>query len=435
MAERDVIAIVGFVALFVMMFLRVPVGIAMSIVGVAGFAAVVGLDPAISTLAMSPVRAVANYELSIIPMFILLGVIATSTGMSKELFRAGNAWFGGRRGGLGTATIASCAGFSAISGSSVATAATMTQIALPEMRKRGYSEGISTGLIAAGGTLGILIPPSVIMVVYAFITEQDVAQVFIAGLIPGLLAVFMHMSVIWLLGKFRPDAVPQGEKSSWREKFASLKGTWAFVMVFAAIIGSIYAGIATPTEAAGLGVAATLLISVMRKKLSFGRLVSCCTEALKTSVSIYVIIIGATLFTYFLTVTRAPQNVTDFLIGLGLGPMGTVALILLLVILMGCILESMAMMILIVPIVFPVILHFGLDPIWFGIVMVVAVEIGLITPPIGINLFVIKSVAPDTDLVKIMKGVFPFVAMDILRLALLVLFPVIALYLPSTMAS
>ena len=433
MSERDIIAIIGFISLFALMLLRVPVGIAMSLVGVGGFAAVVGIDPALNLLAMSPLRAVTNYELSVIPMFVLMGVFATASGMSSELFRSANAWFGGRRGGLGTATIASCAGFSAICGSSVATAATMTKIALPEMRRLGYSDSLATGMIAAGGTLGILIPPSVIMVVYAFITEQDVGRLFIAGVIPGLIAVLMHMTVIWLIGYFRPGTVPAGQKTSWTEKFASLRGTWAIALVFVAIIGGIYQGIVTPTEAAALGAVVTLIIGFVRKSLTWRGTLTCLVDALKTSVSIYTVIIGALLFGYFLTVTQTPQKVADLLVGLGLGPMGTLALILSFFILLGCVLESMAMMILLVPIVFPVIVHFGFDPIWFGIIMVVAVELGLITPPVGMNLFVIKSVAPDTNLVQIMRGAFPFVLMDIVRLVLLVAFPMLVLYLPSQM--
>jgi tripartite ATP-independent transporter DctM subunit len=433
MSERDIIAVIGFISLFALMLLRVPVGIAMSLVGVGGFAAVIGIEPALNLLAMSPLRAVTNYELSVIPMFVLMGVFASASGMSRELFRSANAWFGGRRGGLGTATIASCAGFSAICGSSVATAATMTRIALPEMRRLGYADGLATGVIAAGGTLGILIPPSVIMVVYAFITEQDVGKLFIAGVVPGLIAVLMHMMVIWLVGYFRPGSVPPGQKTSWAEKFASLRGTWAIAMVFVAIIGGIYQGIVTPTEAAALGAVVTLIIGLVRGSLTWAGSLKCLVEALKTSVSIYTVIIGALLFGYFLTVTQTPQKVADLLVGLGLGPMGTLALILAFFILLGCVLESMAMMILLVPVVFPVIVHFGFDPIWFGIIMVVAVELGLITPPVGMNLFVIKSVAPDTNLMQIMRGTFPFVVMDVLRLVLLVAFPMLVLYLPSQM--
>ncbi|MNC19487.1 Sialic acid TRAP transporter permease protein SiaT [compost metagenome] len=243
----------------------------------------------------------------------------------------------------------------------------------------------------------------------------------------------MHMTVIWLIGYFRPGTVPAGQKTSWTEKFASLRGTWAIALVFVAIIGGIYQGIVTPTEAAALGAVVTLIIGFVRRSLTWRGTLTCLVDALKTSVSIYTVIIGALLFGYFLTVTQTPQKVADLLVGLGLGPMGTLALILSFFILLGCVLESMAMMILLVPIVFPVIVHFGFDPIWFGIIMVVAVELGLITPPVGMNLFVIKSVAPDTNLVQIMRGAFPFVLMDIVRLVLLVAFPMLVLYLPSQM--
>lgn len=435
MSEKEIIASVGFFALFFMMFLRVPVGIAMSIVGVGGFAAVVGLDPALNLLSLSPIRVITNYELSVIPMFILMGVLASASGMSAELFKAANTWLGGRRGGVGTATIASCAGFSAISGSSVATAATMTKIALPEMQKLGYGDKIATGMIAAGGTLGILIPPSVIMVVYAFLAGEDVGKMFVAGVVPGILAVLMHMAVIWIIGLYNPSSVPAGRKTSFSEKIHSLRGIWAITLVFIAIIGGIYKGFVTPTEAAALGAIVTFLISYVRGQLDFGKTVECLKEALKTSVSIYTVIIGATLFSYFLTVTQVPQNFTNFLVGLNFGPLETIGLILFFFIVLGCILESMAMMILLVPIVLPVINHFGLDPIWFGILMVVAVELGLITPPVGMNIFVIKSVAPSVKLTSIMKGTMPFVMMDVVRLVLLVAFPAIVMYVPSTMAN
>ncbi len=433
MIDRDTVAIGGFVALFALMLLRVPIGIAMGVVGVGGFATIAGIDPALRLLALSPLRTVTDYNLSVIPMFILMGAFATASGMSRELFRAGNAWLGARRGGLAMATVASCAGFAAICGSSVATAATMTKIALPEMRRFGYSDSLATGVIAAGGTLGILIPPSVVLVVYAYITEQDVGKLFIAGVIPGLLAVALQLGTVWLMGVADPANVPKGSPTSLRDKFDSLRGVWAVALLFVVIIGGIYIGLVTPVEAAALGAVATWVVGVARRRLGVGAALGCLVEALRTSVAIFTILIGALLFGYFLAITQTPQKVTDFLVGLDLGAYGTMVLILAFFLVMGCVLDAMAMIILLVPIIFPVVTQLGFDPIWFGIIIVVTVELGLITPPVGMNVFVIKSVAPDTTLSGIFRGVAPFVACDVVRLGLLLAFPALALVLPAQM--
>ncbi len=434
MIDRNLAAILGFVALFVLMALRVPVGIAMALVGLGGFAAVIGIDPALNLLVSVPIRSLANYELSIIPMFILMGIFATSGGMSRELYRAANAWFGGSRGGLATATIAACATFAAICGSSVATAATMTKIALPEMRRAGYAESLATGVIAAGGTLGILIPPSVVMVIYAFITEQDVGKMFIAGIIPGILAVALQILTVQMVGIARPESLPAGVRLPLREKFATLKGIWAVGLLFAGVIGGIYFGLVTPTEAAALGAVLTVCISLLRRTMSGRDIVAALVEALRTSVAIFVIIIGAVIFGYFLTVTRAPQALADLLIGMNLGAYPTLVLILLFFFVMGCVLDTMAMVLLLVPIFYPIVVtHFGFDPIWFGIIVVVAVELGMISPPVGMNVFVINSVARDTDIRTIFGGVMPFVATDLVRLFILATFPWLVLVLPSHM--
>jgi tripartite ATP-independent transporter DctM subunit len=428
--DSDLVALCGFIALFAMIMIRVPIGIAMGLVGVGGFAAITGLTPALNLLKTSPVRTVTDYNLSLIPMFILMGVLATYSGMSRELFRAGHAWLGRFRGGLALATIGACAGFAAICGSSVATAATMSRNALPEMRRFGYRDDVATGVVAAGGTLGILIPPSVVLAVYAFITEQDVGKLFVAGIVPGLLAVVMYMLTVQLAyGR----SLPAGEPVNWRERFAALRGVWAVLLLFLAIIGGIYAGIVTPTEAAAAGAFLTALIGVLRPRLNLQTLMLSLIEALRTSVAIFTILIGALLFGYFLAITQTPQKITGFLIALELGNYGTLVIILAFFVLLGCILDAMAMIILLVPIVFPVIQTLGFDPIWFGIIIVMTVELGLITPPVGMNVFVINSIAPDTSLIGIFRGVLPFVLTDLLRLALLILFPAIVLFLPQTM--
>ncbi|MAZ17167.1 TRAP transporter large permease [Oricola sp.] len=430
MATGDWIALAGFIALFAMIALRVPIGVAMGLVGVFGFASIRGINPALNLLATSPIRVIADFNLSLVPFFILMGIFATNSGMSRELFRAGNAWLGSFRGGLALSTIAACAGFAAICGSTVATAATMTKIALPEMRRFGYRDETASGVIAAGGTLGILIPPSVVLVVYGYITETDVGKLFIAGILPGILAMAMYMATV-LIGHRK--GLPEGRPFSGREAIASLSGIWAVILLFVAIIGAIYSGVATPTEAAAVGAFLTMVIGIVRGRLNVRSIIDSLTEALRTSVAVYTILIGAVLFGYFLAITQSPQKLTAMLIGFDLGPYGTLTLILGLFVVAGCILDSMAMIILLVPIVFPVIVQLGFDPVWFGIIIVMTAELGLITPPVGINVFVINTIAKDVKLTTIFKGVVPFIVSDIFRLALLVMFPGIVLLLPMTM--
>ncbi|RST85028.1 TRAP transporter large permease [Aquibium carbonis] len=430
MQNTDVLAIMAFPALFALMMLRVPIGIAMGIVGVAGFASVVGLGPAMSTLSMSPLRTATDFNLSLIPFFVLMGVLATRSGLSRELFRAGDAWFGFIKGGMAISTIGACGGFAAISGSSAATAATMTKIALPEMRRAGYPGEVAAGVVAAGGTLGILIPPSVMLAVYGYMTEQDIGKLFIAGLIPGLLAVVMYMVAVRLAYGRR---LPDGRPFDLRKAIVSLSGVWAVMLLFLSIVVSIYFGLTTPTEAAAVGAFLTAVIGFARGRLTPRILMSCLVEGLRTSVAIYTILIGAILFGYFLAVTQTPQKITAWLVALELGSYGTLALILGLFLVLGCIMDGMAMVILLVPIVYPVVVGMGFDPIWFGILVVVTVELGLITPPVGMNVFVINSLARDINLVKIFRGVLPFVAADVVRLIILILFPALALWLPMTM--
>ncbi|WP_028035428.1 TRAP transporter large permease [Chelativorans sp. J32] len=430
MSLGDLTALLGFIAMFVLMALRVPIGIAMGLVGVFGFAAIRGIMPALNLLTTSPFRVVTDFNLTLVPFFILMGAFATNSGMSKELFRTGNAWLGSFRGGLALATISACAGFAAICGSSVATAATMTRVALPEMRGAGYHDSTSTGVIAAGGTLGILIPPSVVMVVYGYLTETDVGQLFMAGILPGILATVMYMGTVLIAHAKR---LPPGKSFDMREAFASLREVWAVALLFIAVIGVIYLGIATPTEAAAVGAFATMLIGVARGRLNTRRILDSLVEALRTSVVLYTVLIGAMLFGYFLAITQSPQKLTALLVGLDLGAYGTLALILAFFFIAGALMDEMAMIVLMVPIVFPVIMHLGFDPVWFGVILVTSCQLGMITPPVGINMFVINSIAKDVKLTTIFRGVGPFILADIVRLVLLVLFPAIALWLPMTM--
>jgi C4-dicarboxylate transporter, DctM subunit len=431
--STDAVAIIGFVSLFVLMLLRVPVGMAMGLVGVTGFGYLVGSGPALKMVGQTSMRTVTDYNFAVVPMFLLMGSFASTSGMSRELFRGANAFMGHLRGGLGIATIAACGGFAAICGSSVATAATFSRVAYPEMRRFGYPQSFSTGVIAAGGTLGIMIPPSTVFAVYGLITEQDVGKLFIAGVLPGALAISMYMITISIIGVVRPKFLPAGTRASWSERLSALKEIWATLLLFIFVIGGIYGGMFTATEAAGMGAAGAFLIGIARGRLSGPDIRRSLLEATRTTAAVFTVLIGALLFGYFLTVTQTPQKVTEFLTGLGIGRYGVLALIMLLYLVLGCLMDALAMIILTVPIIFPVIVSLGFDPIWFGVLIVMTVELGLIHPPVGMNIFVIKSVVEDVKISTIFYGVLPFIVTDILRLIILIAFPIIALYLPSQM--
>jgi tripartite ATP-independent transporter DctM subunit len=429
----DVVAVLGFVTLFALMLLRVPVGMAMGLVGVTGYGYLTGSTPALKMVGQTSMRIVTDYTFGVIPMFLLMGAIVTRSGMSRELFQAANRFVGHWRGGLGIATIAACAGFAAISGSSVATAATFSTVAYPEMRRFNYPQSFATGVIAAGGTLGAMFPPSIVLAVYGLITQQDISKLFMAGVLPGLLAVSMYMLTIAIIGRLRPGWLPTAPASSWMARLRALREVWAPVLLFLFVIGGLYGGLFTPTEAGGMGAGGALIISVARGRLSRVDLLQSLLQATRTAAAVFTVLIGAILFGYFLTITQTPQKVTEFVTGLGLGPHGALVLIMLMYLVLGCLMDAMAMIILTVPIIFPVIQALGFDPVWFGVIIVMTVELGLIHPPVGMNVFVIKTVVKDVSFSTIFYGVLPFVVTDILRLAILIAFPVIALYLPSRM--
>ena len=429
----DTTAILGFVALFVLMLLRVPVGMAMGLVGVVGFGTIVDWGPALKNVGHTTARTVTDYNFAVIPLFLLMGAFATTSGMSRELFRAANAFVGHLRGGLGIATITACGGFAAICGSSVATAATFSRVAYPEMRRHDYPQSFATGVIAAGGTLGIMIPPSTVFAVYGLITEQDVGRLFIAGVIPGLLAISMYVLTISLIGAVRPGYLPAGPRATWIERAAALRDVWATLLLFVFIIGGLYGGLFTATEAAGAGAGGAFVIGLVRGRLSRAGIMRSLLETTRTTAAVFTVLIGAILFGYFLTVTQTPQKLTELLTGLGLGRYGVLTLMMLMYLVLGCLMDALAMIILTVPIVFPVIKELGFDPIWFGVIIVMTVELGLIHPPVGMNIFVIKSVIDDVRISTIFYGVLPFIVTDLIRLVILIAFPVLATWLPSHM--
>lgn len=429
----DAVALIGFVVLFVLMLLRVPVGMAMGLVGVCGYSYLVGPGPALKLIGQTSMRTVTDYTFGVIPMFMLMGAFVSVSGVSKELFRAANSFVGHLRGGLGVATVVACGGFAAICGSSVATAATFAGVAYPEMRRYGYPQSFSTGVIAAGGTLGAMLPPSTVLAVYAIITQQDIGKLFMAGIVPGLLALVMYVVTIAILVKLRPDMLPAGPVRPWSERVKGLKEVWAPLVLFAFVIGGLYGGVFTPTEAGGMGAGGAFLLGVLRGKLSRAQIREALLSATRTSAAVFTVLIGALLFGYFLTITQVPQRLTELLSSLGLGPYGVLALIMLMYLVLGCLMDAMAMIILTVPIIFPIVVGLGFDPIWFGIIIVMTVELGLIHPPVGMNVFVIKSVVKDVSFSTIFKGVIPFVITDLLRLLILIVFPIIALWLPNRM--
>jgi tripartite ATP-independent transporter DctM subunit len=435
--STNAVAIIGFVALFVLMLMRVPVGMAMGLVGVTGFGWIVGSGPALKMIGQTSMRTVTDYNFGVIPMFLLMGAFVSNSGMSRELFRAANSFIGHRKGGLGIATIAACGGFAAISGSSVATAATFSAVAYPEMRRYGYPQSFATGVIAAGGTLGAMLPPSTVLAVYGIITEQDIGKLFFAGIVPGILAMLMYMGTITLLTALWPDFLPAGPRSSWKERMAALADIWATLVLFLFVVGGLY-GLPflprfTPTEAGGVGAAGAFLIGILRGRLDRADIRKSLLQATRTAAAVFTVLIGALLFGYFLTITQTPQKVTEFLTALGIGRYGVLALIMLMYLVLGCLMDAMAMIILTVPIIFPVITALGFDPIWFGVIIVMTVELGLIHPPVGMNVFVIKSVIPDVSFSTIFYGVLPFIITDLIRLVILIAFPILALWLPSHM--
>jgi C4-dicarboxylate transporter, DctM subunit len=470
-------ALVGLLCMLVLAFLRLPIALAMGLVGVVGYAYMRDWSwtAALAAVQTKIYETGRNYTLSVIPLFILMGSFVTRAGMSQELFRAAYAFIGHFRGGLAMATIVGCGGFGAICGSSIATAATFSKVAYPSMKKFGYSDALATGAIAAGGTLGILIPPSTIMVIYGIMTGTSIGKLFAAGILPGILAVLLLCLAVQYVTLRDPKAGPRGERLSWRERFATLEGLGWFALVgavviasayidwlpsddaavlgaiavfllslvykgitsvialFGLVMGGIYGGVFTAVEGAGVGAFGAMVISLARRSLSWRSLYGALVESARTTSMLFLILIGALMFAEFVNITSMPADLKSFVAGLGLTPVMVVGAIMLIYVLLGTAMEELSMILLTVPVFFPLIVAMGLDPIWFGVLIVVVVEIGLISPPVGMNLFVLNTLLPQVPTRSIFYGVLPFMAADCVRLAILVAFPVISLYLPSLM--
>jgi tripartite ATP-independent transporter DctM subunit len=426
------VGLAGFAAVMLLMLAQVPVAVAMGVVGAAGFLWLQGWDGLAYVMGSSPFESVIPYSLSTVPLFVMMGVFATYAGLSRQLYDAAYAFLGHFRGGLALATIGACAAFGSICGSAVATAATMCRVALPEMRRHGYADSLATATIAAGGTLGILIPPSIILLIYALLTEQSLGKLYIAALLPGVLGTVLYMLAIAAVTRLQPQIGPAGERMPWKQRRRTMASVWPVFLLFAVVIGGMFIGIFSPNEAASVGAVGALLFALASRTMTLGRFRASLLETASTSAMIFLILIGAGLFNFFLEVTNAPQLVVQQIQTMNLGPAGFLVLLTVFYVVLGALMDDLAMMLLTLPFVFPAVQALGIDPIWFGIYMVTIVEIGMIVPPVGMNLFVIQGVA-GVPLQTVVRGILPFVLADVLRVALLIAFPAIALWLPGFM--
>jgi len=428
-----ILSLIGLAALFVICFLGVPLGYGMLIIGTLGFAYIRGMGPAMEMAGQQIVDLSMNYNFSTLPLFILMGAFVHRARLSDDLYGAAHAWHSHRRGGLAMTTIAACAGFSAVSGSSLATAATMSKVAMPPMRKYGYDDALATGSIAAGGTLGILIPPSVPLVIYGILTNADIGQLFVAGIVPGLLLVLLFMAAIAITTRLRPELGRAGPRTAWRERWRALGRVWGILVLFTVVLGGIYLGIFTPTESAGIGAVGAMLFAWGRGRLTMRGLFQSLVECGVTTAMIYVVAFGAVAFSNFVAMSGLTGAIVRSITALNLSPLGVVLIMCAIYLVMGMVFDSLSMMLLTIPVFAAILVSLNVDLIWFGIVAIIVIEIGLITPPIGMNVFVVKSVVKDVDLWTVFRGVWPFVFSGLVALALVIAFPQIALWLPSHM--
>jgi tripartite ATP-independent transporter DctM subunit len=425
--------LIGFAALFALLALRMPIGLAMTLVGAVGIAVLNSPTAALNVMGAFPYSYSAVFSLSVIPLFVLMGAFATVSGMGADLYKTAYSWVGHRRGGLASATILSCAGFAALSGSSVAAAATMGKVSLPEMERYRYDAGLATGTIAAGGTLGILIPPSTVLIVYALLTEQSVGRLFLAGFLPGILLTILFIITVRVVTARHPERGPAGDKPPLAERIRVLGSSGALLGVVTIVIGGIYTGVFTVTEAASVGAFLTFLHALVSRRLTLQRFFGALLDTIRTTAMVFFILIGAHFFAPFLALTRIPVDLATAIGDLAVPALAILLVIIFVYVVLGTFMEGFAMLVLTVPIVLPIILELGYDPIWFGIIMVLVVEMGLISPPVGINVFVVKGVAPHVPLGTIYRGIIPFWIAMAVCVALLIMFPDIALVLPDTM--
>ena len=426
-------ALIGFAAIFILALMRFPLAFAMGLVGVAGIGLTRGWQPALASTAQVVYETGFAYTLSVIPLFILMGNFVARAGLAHELFQAAYAFIGHFRGGLAHATVAACAGFGAICGSSIATAATMSKVAYPSMKRLGYSDSLSTGVMAAGGTLGIMIPPSTIMVIYGIITETNIGKLFAAGVIPGVLtALLMMASIVWMTGR-DPEHAPAGERTSWPDRWKALRGIWGVVLLVIVVLGGIYGGVFTATEGAGFGAAGAFLFALARRRLTWAVLYQVLVESARTTGMLFTLLIAATMFANFVNFTTMPGDLKDWITHLGLSPTMIIVAMMFIYIVLGTVMEELTMVLLTIPLFFPIVTSLGFDPVWFGVLIVMIVQIGLISPPVGMNLFVLNSLLPNVGLGAIFRGCWPFVVVMIGVLGLLITFPGLSLWLPSLM--
>ncbi|MFM8692130.1 MAG: TRAP transporter large permease [Limnohabitans sp.] len=426
-------ALLGFLAIFMLALMRVPLAIAMGLVGIAGLGLTQGWLPAFAG-AMQVVQETGfAYTLSVIPLFVLMGNFVARAGLAHELFHAAYTLVGHRRGGLAHATVAACAGFGAICGSSIATAATMSKVAYPSMQRLGYSDSLSTGVIACAGTLGIMIPPSTIMVIYGIVTETNIGQLFAAGAIPGIMTALLMMIAVVLMAVHDPEHAPAGEKFSWSERLQAMRGIWGVLLLVVVVLGGIYGGFFTATEGAGMGASGAFLFALARGRLNWRSLLEVLVESARTTAMLFTLLIAATIFANFINFTSLPRDLTGWITGMGLSPIMVVCAMMATYVLLGTVMEELTMVLLTIPLFFPIVLQLGFDPVWFGVLIVMVVQIGLVSPPVGMNLFVVNALLPKVGLRAIFSGVWPLVGAMIVALALLIAFPQLSLWLPSKM--
>ena len=432
--SRPAMGIIGIGLLILLLFSSMPIGPVMALIGFIGFSYLVNPNASLAILGTSPFRTASTHALSTIPLFVLMGLLCFHAELSKDVYTTVRNWMGRLPGGLAMSTVGGCAGFAAVSGSSMATAVTMGTLALPEMRRYKYDDGLACGCVAAGGSIGILIPPSIAFIIYAGLTEESIGKLFIAGIIPGIMEAVFYMITIYILCKVKPELGPPGPSSTLKEKILSLKDTWGILALFILVMGGIYGGIFTPTEAAGVGAFGALILGFIKKKLNRQKILTALADASKNTAMLLLMLVGADIFSYFLTMTQIPFMLSDFVVALPVPKYVMVWAILFVYIILGCIMPIIPAIILTIPIFFPVITGLGYDPIWFGVIVVTMAEMGQITPPVGINVFALSGVAKDVPLGKIFRGIFPFLVADFLRVALVFAFPWLALFLPSLMS-